>query len=148
MTSKSNIKRNASLNIKEKLLVNNKPQETENFFKFQDEEPPKTEISSKIPMEIPQENRRSSCKIIEKSGIVRSFGEEKTGFSSYISSKNSQRNNDTNSVMKSMRNSENLPMNSLLLQVFPSARYIKPSLEFISKISEKIKPRQNFDIFI
>ncbi len=141
MLSKSNLKRNTSLNIKEKLLLNNKHQETDNLLELLEEEPQKPEVFPQKIKEIPEENRRSSCKIIDKSGIVRSFGEEKTGFSSYISLKNthnnSLRNNDSNSVMNSMKNSENLPMNSLLLDVFPSARYIKPSLDFISKNNEK-----------
>ena len=135
-TSKKIEKRNASstINIKK---PNENQNITENFFNFAVEnEPAKPTIinSPKKPEEV---SRRSSYKIIQNSGLSRNIGfEEKTGFSMYISNKTSDslgflKNKDKTSVITStkLKNSENLPMNSILLEVFPSLRYHQPSLE-------------------
>lgn len=140
--SQENYKRNASVNItklakdaKLKSISNlgeKDKQPSENFFKFLEEEP---EIITNKPV-IPEENRRSSCKIIENSGVTRNLGDI-SGFQSYISTKPanslllvSENHSRTSLINTSkLKDSENLPMNSVLNQVFPSVRYYKVNYE-------------------
>lgn len=110
-----------------------KEKNPENFFKFIEEENiPQKAIAPKIPV---NEKRRTSMKIIENSGITRNLGEA-NGFHSYISTKpiNSLlliSNNKRDSLINTskLKDSENLPMNSVLNQVFPCVRFYKSSFE-------------------
>lgn len=139
--SQENYKRNASVNItklaKDSKLksINNiaeKDKSADNFFKFLEEEP---EILTNKPA-ISEENRRSSCKIIENSGVTRNLGDI-SGFQSYISTKPANslllvsENRSRASLINTskLKDSENLPMNSVLNQVFPSVRYYKVNYE-------------------
>ena len=128
-------KRNASLNIRA-VIDSNTPKKIEkhgdSFFNFTEEEPkikPVIILTPKKP-EIIEENRRSSCKIIEKSGLARNLGEGSNGFLSYVASKtqlsySNIKQPHSDSVMNSnkLKTSDNLPMNSVMSHIYPSVRF-------------------------
>lgn len=132
----NNSKRNASLNIRGVIDVNT-PKKLEkaadNFFNFVEEEPQTKPVLSLTPSkkpEITEENRRSSCKIIENSGLARNLGEGSNGFLSYVASKtqlsySNIKQPHSDSVMNSnkLKTSDNLPMNSVMSHIYPSVRF-------------------------
>lgn len=131
----NNLKRNASLNIRA-VIDSNTPKKIEkagdSFFKFTEEEPQTKPVVSLTPKkpEISEENRRSSCKIIENSGLARNLGEGSNGFLSYVASKTQLsyaniKQPHSDSVMNSnkLKTSDNLPMNSVMSHIYPSVRF-------------------------
>lgn len=129
---------------------------SDNFFKFNEEKESNLVLTPKKQV-INEENRRSSCKIIENSGIVRNLGEGSNGFLTYMANKpysyQNMIHNHSDSVMNSykLKNSENLPMNSLLCQVHPSIRFYQQNneknIENTHKIEDIMSKEPNFESF-